>query len=144
MSHVNHNKWDRRFMELATHISSWSKDPSTKVGAVIVSPDRSGVVFGYNGFPRGIADTDHRLMDRGLKYPLTIHAEVNALLTAPHSLHGHTLYCTMACCAPCAVQVIQKGITRVVIPAVIATSQWADSQNLAIKLFIERGIEVTH
>lgn len=144
MTNVLHSKWDRRFMELATHISSWSKDPSTKVGAVIVSPDRSGVLFGYNGFPRGIKDSDARLMNRELKYPLTIHAEVNALLQSTSSLHGHTLYCTMACCAPCAMQVIQKGITRVVTPAVVTTSPWADSQILAIEMFMERGIEVTH
>lgn len=131
-------------MELATHIASWSKDPSTKVGAVIVSLDRAGVVFGYNGFPRGIADTDTRLMDRNLKYPLTIHAEVNALLQATGSLHGHTLYCTLACCAPCAMQIIQKGIARVVTPPLVTTSPWFASQKLAVEMFTEAGIAVTH
>jgi deoxycytidylate deaminase len=48
--------WDARFMALAEHVAGWSKDPSTKVGAVIVSPDRRQLTTGYNGFPQGIAD----------------------------------------------------------------------------------------
>ena len=68
-------KWDGRFLDLAAHISNWSKDPSTKVGCVVVGPDREIRSTGFNGFPRGIADTDERLSDRNLKYPLICHAE---------------------------------------------------------------------
>ena len=53
-------KWDRRFLALAEHVADWSKDPSTKTGAVIVRPDRTIASMGYNGFPRGMADTDDR------------------------------------------------------------------------------------
>ena len=63
-------KWDMRFIELAKHISLWSKDPSTKVGCVVVGEDREIRSTGFNGFPRGIDDDEDRLMDREKKYPL--------------------------------------------------------------------------
>ena len=75
-------KWDGRFLSLATHIANWSKDPSTKVGCVVVGPDREIRSTGFNGFPRGIADTDERLSDRELKSPLICHAEENAIMHA--------------------------------------------------------------
>ena len=62
-------KWDRRFIDLALHISEWSKDPSTKVGCVVVGEDREIRSTGFNGFPRGIEDSMERLEDRELKYP---------------------------------------------------------------------------
>ena len=58
------DKWDLRFLELARHISDWSKDPSTKVGCVVVGPDREIRSTGFNGFPRGIEDDDNRLQNR--------------------------------------------------------------------------------
>ena len=91
-------KWDVRFIELAKHISLWSKDPSTKVGCVVVGEDREIRSTGFNGFPRGIDDDDERLMDREKKYPLICHAEENAIMHAarigvslkivPHMLPG--------------------------------------------------------
>ena len=65
-------KWDVRFIELAKHISLWSKDPSTKVGCVVVGEDREIRSTGFNGFPRGIDDDDERLMDREKKYPANL------------------------------------------------------------------------
>ncbi len=70
-------KWDLRFLKLATHISEWSKDPSTKVGCIIVGEDREIRSTGFNGFPRGIEDTEERLNDRAKKYPLICHAYEN-------------------------------------------------------------------
>ena len=75
-------KWDRRFLELAEHISTWSKDPSTKVGCVVVGEDREIRSTGFNGFPRGIEDDAERLEDREQKYPLICHAEENAIMHA--------------------------------------------------------------
>ena len=75
-------KWDHRFLDLATHIASWSKDPSTKVGCVVVGSDREIRSTGFNGFPRGIDDDDDRLTDRSKKYPLICHAEENAIMHA--------------------------------------------------------------
>ena len=64
------DKWDARVIELARHISGWSKDPSTKGGCVIIGEDREIRSTGFNGFPRGIADNLERLEDREQKYPL--------------------------------------------------------------------------
>ena len=74
-------KWDLRFLEMSELVSSWSKDPSTKVGSVIVDNDRRVISLGYNGFPKGVADND-RLNDREEKYKIVVHAERNALLFA--------------------------------------------------------------
>ena len=55
------DKWDKRFLDLAKHISDWSKDPSTKVGCIVVGEDREIRSTGFNGFPRGIEDKQERL-----------------------------------------------------------------------------------
>ena len=73
------DKWKRRFIELAKHISTWSKDPSTQVGAVIVRPDKTIASVGFNGFPRGVDDRPEKLADRPLKYQMIVHAEINAI-----------------------------------------------------------------
>ena len=83
-------KWDKRFLDLSQLISSWSKDPSTKVGAVVVDDDRRVISLGYNGFPRGVSD-DERLDNRESKYKIVTHAEANALLFASESLKGYTI-----------------------------------------------------
>ena len=88
---MNMTKWDRRYMEMAELVASWSKDPSTRVGAVIVSPDNHVVSVGFNGFPRGIEDND-RLNQRGTKYMNIVHAEMNALIHADRSVDGCILY----------------------------------------------------
>ncbi len=60
-------KWDLRFIELAKHIAAGSKDPSTKVGCVVVGEDREIRSTGFNGFPRGINDDIERLENREMK-----------------------------------------------------------------------------
>ena len=107
--------WDQRFMQLARFWSQNSKDPSTKVGAVIVGRDKREDCMGYNGFPPGIADDD-RLKERETKYPLMIHAERNALDNARFDTRGATLYATLAPCCGCASSIISKGIKIVVCP----------------------------
>ena len=119
MSHINTPEtWDRRFIELARHISQYSKDPSTKVGAIIVK-DKLVVGLGYNGFPRGVADTAERLNDRETKYAMVVHAEANAILMASDKAKGSTLYVYPTfvmppICNECCKLVIQSGIREVV------------------------------
>ena len=106
-------KWDRRFIDLALHISGWSKDPSTKVGCVVVGSDREIRSTGFNGFPRGITDSIERLEDRELKYPLICHAEENAIMHAARigiSLKDCTAYVTWPPCTRCARSLIQAGV----------------------------------
>lgn len=109
--------WDRRFLALARHIAEWSKDPSTKVGCVIASPDRRVVATGYNGLPGGVEDTLERLLDRDLKYQMTVHAERNALISARRDLTDCRLYVTLMPCSVCAAMIIQAGIAEVIAPA---------------------------
>lgn len=106
--------WNKRFLDLAEHVASWSKDPRTKVGAVIVDEKKRVVSLGYNGFPRGVLDFDSRYDDRDTKHLFVAHAERNALDNAPLMVDGCTLYVSLLPCNECAKSIIQKGITRVV------------------------------
>lgn len=109
------DKWDARFATLAKLVSLWSKDPSTKVGAAIVRPDKTVCSVGFNGFPRGIPDDPTWYEDRAIKYKVIKHAEENAIFFANEKLDGYTLYVYPLCtCSLCAGDIIQKGIKRVV------------------------------
>lgn len=138
--------WDRRFLELAAHIAQWSKDPSTKVGCVIVGPDREIRSTGFNGFPRGVRDTRERLEDRTQKYPLVCHGEENAILNAARigvSLKGCKAYMTWPSCTRCSVSLIQVGIAEVIYPAGIEIPErWADDFTLSDEVFKEAGVLV--
>ena len=112
-------KWDVRFLELAKHISLWSKDPSTQVGCVVVGPDREIRSTGFNGLPRGLEDTEERLNNREIKYPMICHAEENAIMHAARigiSLKDCTVYVTWPPCTRCARSLIQAGVSEVVYP----------------------------
>jgi len=87
------------------------------VGAVIIDSCRRVLGQGYNGFPRGVNDSPERYEDRSFKYPVVVHAEVNAILNAAHDLRGATIYSTCIPCPNCAGVLIQAGITKVFYPA---------------------------
>ena len=134
-------KWDFRFLDLAQLVAGWSKDPSTKVGAVIVRPDRTVASVGFNGFARGVADLPQRLSDRALKYPLTIHAEENAILSAHERVAGHWLYSSLLPCGPCASRIVQAGIARVVCHVTEDfLHRWAESVEVTKLVFNEAGV----
>ncbi|MEG0424060.1 MAG: dCMP deaminase family protein [Erysipelotrichaceae bacterium] len=110
--------WDEYFMGLA-HLSALrSKDPSTQVGAVIVSPQKKVVGIGYNGFPNGCSDDEFPWGREGdyeaTKYPFVVHAELNAILNSSKDLHGCSLYVSLFPCNECAKAIIQSGIKRIV------------------------------
>lgn len=111
------NKWDIRFLQIALQISSWSKDPGTKVGAVITSRDRRILATGYNGFPKVIHDSHDRLNNRDIKLALTEHAERNAISNAAKSgvsLDNSILYITKHPCLSCLMGVLSTGIKKLV------------------------------
>ena len=108
-------KWDRRFIELSRHIAEWSKDPSTQVGAVIVSGNKI-MSTGYNGFPSGM--DDNRMRDRAFKIKHVVHAEMNAIFNARCDIRGATLYVSHPMCAECAKLVGAAGVARVVWPQI--------------------------
>lgn len=138
-------KWDNRFLNLAREISTWSKDPSAQIGAVIVNDDRRILATGYNGFPRGIQDNDWRYQDREVKYKYVVHAEMNAIYNATFngiSLNDSTLYVWgLPVCSECAKGVIQVGIRKIVMPKLDYPDRWVESFRKSRELFSEAGIE---
>ena len=138
--------WDKRFLKLAKHISEWSKDPSTKVGCVVVGPDRELRSTGFNGLPRGIEDNEERLNNREIKYPLICHAEENAIMHAARigiSLKGCTAYVTWPPCTRCARSLIQAGVSTIVYPENIEIPErWMDDLNLSLNMLKEAKISL--
>ena len=140
------SKWDLRFIGLAQHISTWSKDPSTKVGCVVVGEDREIRSTGFNGFPRGIIDNEERLMDREKKYPLICHAEENAIMHAARigvSLKDSTAYVTWPPCSRCARSLIQAGIREIVYPETgKIPERWIEDFTISDSMLNEAGVAV--
>lgn len=132
--------WEKRFMQLAEHIGTWSKDPVVKVGAVIIDKQRCIIGLGYNGFARGIIDYANRYKDKALKQQIVIHAEVNAILNAVSSVKDGTLYVTYLPCPACAGIIIQSGISRVVAKSNERDSNHIDRTELTKQLFHEAGV----
>lgn len=137
------SKWDRRMLALVRLVATWSKDPSTCVGAAIVDEKNRVVSIGFNGFPRTVRDTDDKLMDRDEKLRRTIHAEDNALLFAPRPVAGCTLYVTHPPCAHCAAKLIQAGITRVVTTESSAefADRWGKEMLSARQMYDEADVQ---
>jgi dCMP deaminase len=145
MQESNRRKWDVRFIELAKHVSTWSKDPSTQTGAVIVDDRRVVIGMGYNGFARGVYDDPERYANRELKYKLIVHCERNAILFANGQCRGCTLYTyPFLSCSVCAAMVIQAGITRCVAPIIPEhlKLRWYDELALSQRIFGEAGVQV--
>lgn len=140
------NKWDNRYLALAREVSTWSKDPSTRVGAVTVGNKKEVLSQGFNGFPRGISDTPERYQDRKTKYKFVVHAEMNAIYNATYSgasLDGATLYVYgLPICSECAKGIIQVGIKKVVIEKSKELEKWNDSVQLSQQMFAEAGVEL--
>lgn len=136
-------KWIHRFLGLAEHVAQWSRDPSTKVGAVIVRPNKGVASLGFNGFPQGILDSEERYNDRTVKYDLIVHGEINAIAFAQEPLHGYTLYTWpfLPCCR-CAGIVIQNGISVVIAPVIPEElkERWEKSLNTTKEMFAEANV----
>ena len=136
--------WPARYISLAEYISQWSKDPSTKVGAVLFRADGSIISMGYNGFPRGMSDDPDLLADRDIKLKMTIHAEENAILAAVRNgsnVEGASVAVTRHPCSRCAAKLSQAGIRRVYYLADAAFEErWADDVALARHMFNQLGV----
>ena len=137
------NKWDKRWLEIAGLVSTWSKDPSTQIGAIAVK-DKRLVSTGYNGFPRGIQDYDDRWNNREEKYKYVVHAEMNCIYNANYhnqSLKDSTMYIVgLPVCHECAKGIIQAGVVRVVAKYKDAPLKWSKSTEITTKMFKEAGI----
>lgn len=143
------NKWDIRFLELASLIGTWSKDPRTKVGCVITGPDREIRTTGYNGLPRGAKDDLPERNERPEKLLWYEHAERNAIFNAARTgirLENCSAYSTLCPCMDCARALIQSGIKRVITPKpdLVKYSIWADNFKKSELLFNECKVELTY
>jgi len=134
-------------MELAKAVSTWSKDPSKKIGAIAIGSKGQVLAQGFNGFPRGIDDTDERLNDRETKYKYVVHAEMNLIYNATFngiSLDGSTVYIYgLPLCSECAKGLIQVGVKRIVMSRDSledVDEKWQDSFDLTLQLLNESGI----
>ena len=138
-------KWDQRFLKLAEEVASWSKDPSRKIGAVAVGAKGQVLAQGFNGFPRGIDDSEERYNDRERKYELVVHAEMNVIYNATYngvSLDGATLYVTgLPVCSECAKGIVQVGIKRVIMRDMEIPDSWQESWRKTQEMFNETGIQ---
>ena len=138
------NKWSERYLNLAKEISTWSKDPSKKIGAVAVGTKGQVLSQGFNGFPRGIKDSDKRLNVREEKYRYVVHGEMNCIYNACHngvSLDGATLYVYgLPVCSECAKGVIQVGIKKVIMQYDEIVPQWEESYRTTEEMFKEAGV----
>jgi len=137
-------KWDRRFLNLAKEISTWSKDPSTQVGAIAVK-DRKVLAQGYNGFPRKMKDLEDRYNNREEKYTYIVHAEKNVIYNATYngvSLKDSTMYVYgLPVCSECAKGIIQCGVKRVVMLEMIVPEKWRESFKNTKLMFDEAGVK---
>jgi dCMP deaminase len=145
---MNSEKWDLKFIELAKHISGWSKDKNTKVGAVIVNDSNRIISTGYNGFVIGANDSIESRYEKDKKYLYTEHAERNAIYSAAEkgdSTRNATIYMQLYPCVDCARAIIQSGIKRVVCTKPDFNSEKrGESWRVAEELFNECGIEVKY
>lgn len=143
---MTNSMWRDRYLDIAKQVSTWSKDPSRKIGAIAVGNKGQILAQGYNGFARGILDSEERLNDRPTKYKYVVHAEMNVIFNASLngvSLNGADLYVYgLPICNECAKGIIQVGIKRVYIlvdgdvPPI-----WVESWNNTRSMFMEAGIE---
>lgn len=138
-------QWDLRFLKLAKEVSNFSKDPSTKVGAVAVSQDKSIISTGYNGFSKKNKDRPEDYEDRERKLNMMLHAEDNVIIFGGRErLKRATIYTwPFPPCGTCAAKLLQCDIDRVVTIDNIP-ERWEFSFNLGREQFNDAGVIVDY
>ena len=139
---MSQKKWPLRFFQMAELVGSWSKDPSTQVGAVITEGNRV-VSLGFNGYPHGVSDKADQ-DEREIKYLKTIHAEENAILFSKQDLRDSELWVTHFPCPNCAAKIIQTGMKVVHCPQQSDDflSRWQEKIDISQQMFDEAGVAV--
>ena len=107
-------EWDEYFMKIAETVALKSKDPSSKMGCVIVDPNKRVVSVGFNGMVQGADESKMTLSERPMKYYFAIHSEMNAVIYARQDLKGCKIYNRVATCENCLKYCLQAGIKRFV------------------------------
>jgi dCMP deaminase len=145
------NTWKDYFLNMVNYIASKSKDPSTKVGAIIVGEDNEIRSTGFNGLPRGMKDDIPVRNERPLKYKYYEHAERNAIYNSARigvSIKNCTLYTNIFPCTDCARGIIQSGITKVVVNINTHNERiktwsedWKKDIELSMQMLAEAGVD---
>lgn len=140
--------WDEFFMRHVYLAATKSKDPRTRIGAILVK-DKHIVSSGYNGFGRGVKDLKERYEDRETKYSYICHAEFNSVLQCAKlgiSSLGATLYTPGFPCSECCKTIVQGGISTIVLhkqwPNLTYSEKWVKSFQISEQMIKEAGIEV--
>lgn len=146
---INDAKWLYRFLDIATLVSGWSKDPSTAVGAVIVDHNRRIISTGFNGFPYEVEDNEERYNNRPLKYQMIMHAEPNAILSAARDLSTCLLIVTHEPCVRCTSLIIQSGIRQLAFKnpqnaEILTREPWASERVAAKAMLSEARVATRH
>lgn len=146
--------WDEFFMLHVYLVASKSKDPSTKIGAVLISDNNTLVSEGYNGFCRKVNDSVSERWERPAKYWWSEHGERNAIFNAARNgirTLNTTMYTQDLPCVDCTRAIIQAGINKMVLH-----KQWADAfkelsvngrtwtKNVSDEMLKEAGVEVVY
>ncbi len=143
-THDSLSSWDSRFLFQAAVNASWSKDPSTKCGAVIASFDKTIMGQGFNGFPRRVKDDD-RLLNRETKYQIVVHAEINSILNSTGQLKNCTIYTwPFPLCCRCSSFIIQAGLTEAYAPEPSRDilERWGAELELSSSVLAEAGVSL--
>lgn len=139
--------WDARFLRIAEEVRSWSKDPGTTVGCVLVK-DRRILATGYNGFPASLSDQLPLYEDRDYKLAVVVHAEKNALFNAAKNganTESCTAYVTFPPCSQCAAALIQAGVSLVVCPnPATSPDRWRANFKIASDILSEAGVKTLY
>lgn len=143
MIDILNDKWHKRFIDLSKHISTWSEDPSTKTGSIIVNEKARIISLGFNGFPSGVNPSADRNV-RPTKYLFYEHAERNAIYNAKTNIENCIIYCTHFPCSDCARGIIQVGIKYVIVDKIMVQGfkeRWSESMEASAKMFEEAGVK---
>jgi dCMP deaminase len=136
-----------KYLDLARFQADlFSKDPHTKVAAIMLAPDSFQVLStGYNGIPRKVEELPER-WERPEKYRYVVHAEANAICNAARAgvaIKDAILVVTMFPCAECTKLIIQSGISRVVAPEPdLSSERWGSQFALSLEMMKEAGITI--
>ncbi|NLP34559.1 MAG: dCMP deaminase family protein [Clostridiales bacterium] len=155
MKKQDYLNWDEYFMGIALLSTERSKDPSTSVGACIVSEDNKILSVGYNGMPNGCSDDEFPWAREGnnldTKYFYVCHAELNAILNYTGSgMKGARIYTTLFPCNECTKAIIQKGIKEIIYMSdkyahtdeVIASKRMLEAAGVNFRLYQPKGRDI--
>ena len=144
------DKWKLRFSDLSNYIAGWSKDKSTKVGAIIVNAeDKNPISMGFNGFPAKVNEDVPERHERPLKYFFTVHGEINAIANAAKNgqrTKGCDMYVNYFPCCNCAGAIVNAGIKKVICQNKpnLNDERWGENWKISLMILNEGGVEIEY